>query len=48
MNATSESRSPLHQVSWEGYIEGPSATDILLDLGASMTMVRLDIVPQRN
>ena len=45
-SATSESGTPLQQVSREDSIEGTSVTDILLDSGASSTMVRLDLVLQ--
>ena len=46
-NATMFSDSantPLHEVSRYGTIEGTSVTDVLLDLGDSRTMVRLDLV----
>ena len=44
-SATSESGT-IHQVSREGTIEGTSVSDILLDSGASRTMVSVDPVPK--
>ena len=45
-SATSESGTPLHEMSREGNNEGTSVTDILLDSGASRTMVSVDPVPK--